>query len=82
MEICSKCHPFYTGVKKLVDTEGRVDKFQRRRVTSEKAVGVKAAKEKKRKAALEKAKAKPKTFKEMLELARKEVAKEEKSKKD
>jgi len=29
VEICSQCHPFFTGEKKLVDTEGRVDKFQR-----------------------------------------------------
>jgi large subunit ribosomal protein L31 len=28
--ICSKCHPFYTGKQKLVDTEGRVDRFRRR----------------------------------------------------
>lgn len=28
--ICSNCHPFYTGTKKLVDTEGRIDKFKRR----------------------------------------------------
>ncbi|MEI6511765.1 MAG: 50S ribosomal protein L31 [bacterium] len=26
-EICSQCHPFYTGKQKLVDTEGRVEKF-------------------------------------------------------
>lgn len=30
VEICSKCHPFYTGKQKLVDTEGRVDKFYAR----------------------------------------------------
>ncbi len=30
VEICSKCHPFYTGQQKLVDTAGRVDKFQAR----------------------------------------------------
>jgi len=28
--ICSKCHPFFTGKQKLVDTEGRVDRFRRR----------------------------------------------------
>lgn len=28
--ICSMCHPFYTGSQKLVDTVGRVDKFQQR----------------------------------------------------
>lgn len=30
VEICSKCHPFYTGKQKFVDTAGRVEKFQRR----------------------------------------------------
>ena len=30
VEICSKCHPFYTGKQKLVDTGGRVDRFKRR----------------------------------------------------
>lgn len=30
VEICSKCHPFYTGKQKLVDSGGRVDKFRKR----------------------------------------------------
>ncbi len=30
VEICSNCHPFYTGRQKLVDTGGRVERFQRR----------------------------------------------------
>lgn len=30
VDICSKCHPFFTGRQKLVDTGGRVDKFKRR----------------------------------------------------
>ena len=30
VDICSKCHPFYTGKQKLVDTGGRVERFQRR----------------------------------------------------
>lgn len=30
VDICSNCHPFYTGRQKLVDTGGRVDKFKRR----------------------------------------------------
>ena len=29
-EICSNCHPFYTGKQKLVDTGGRVERFRRR----------------------------------------------------
>lgn len=30
VEICSACHPFYTGQQKIVDTEGRVDRFVKR----------------------------------------------------
>ncbi|MCP4604917.1 MAG: 50S ribosomal protein L31 [Proteobacteria bacterium] len=30
MEICSMCHPFYTGKQKLVDSAGRVDRFRRK----------------------------------------------------
>jgi large subunit ribosomal protein L31 len=30
VEICSQCHPFYTGQKKLVDTTGRVQRFRKR----------------------------------------------------
>lgn len=30
VELCANCHPFYTGKQKLVDTGGRVERFQRR----------------------------------------------------
>ncbi len=30
VELCSECHPFFTGKQKLVDTGGRVERFQRR----------------------------------------------------
>ncbi len=30
VEICSKCHPFFTGKQKLIDTGGRVDRFNKR----------------------------------------------------
>ncbi len=30
VDICSECHPFYTGKQKLVDTAGRVDRFRRK----------------------------------------------------
>ena len=33
-EICSACHPFYTGKQKLIDTQGRVDKFKKRNATA------------------------------------------------
>jgi large subunit ribosomal protein L31 len=35
VEICSECHPFYTGKQKIVDTEGRVDRFRQRQKLSE-----------------------------------------------
>jgi len=30
VEVCSKCHPFFTGKQKLMDTAGRVERFQRK----------------------------------------------------
>lgn len=30
LDVCSKCHPFYTGKQKIVDTAGRVDRFQQK----------------------------------------------------
>ncbi len=43
VEICSNCHPFYTGKQKLVDTAGRVDKFKARMEAANKAKAVKNA---------------------------------------
>jgi len=42
VEICSACHPFFTGKQKLVDTAGRIEKFTRK---YQKANAAKAAKE-------------------------------------
>ena len=30
VDVCAKCHPFYTGTQKLMDTAGRVDRFRKR----------------------------------------------------
>jgi large subunit ribosomal protein L31 len=38
IEICSDCHPFFTGKQKLVDTAGRVDRFNKRYQRSSAAV--------------------------------------------
>jgi large subunit ribosomal protein L31 len=49
VEICSSCHPLYTGNKRIVDTAGRVDRFQARLKKSEemkKAAGERASKAK------------------------------------
>lgn len=47
VEICSACHPLYTGQKKLVDTRGRVERFSK---IAEKAAKVKAARDAQKKA--------------------------------
>jgi len=36
VEVCSNCHPFYTGRQKLVDTGGRIDRFKRRQARAAK----------------------------------------------
>jgi large subunit ribosomal protein L31 len=52
VEICSSCHPLFTGQQKLVDTAGRVDKFNQRAAAAEKkkqeAAARKAAKDAKK----------------------------------
>ena len=46
-ELCSACHPFFTGKQRLVDTAGRVEKFRaRQKVTEEKATVAKSKKKK------------------------------------
>jgi large subunit ribosomal protein L31 len=42
LDICSECHPFFTGKQKLIDTDGRIDKFKKK--FGEKIVGTKQAK--------------------------------------
>jgi len=37
VDICSKCHPFFTGKQKIVDAEGRVEKFKRKYAKAEAA---------------------------------------------
>jgi large subunit ribosomal protein L31 len=41
--ICSQCHPFYTGKQKLIDTEGRVDRFKKKYGKPGAAVATEAA---------------------------------------
>ena len=38
-DVCSKCHPFYTGEQRIVDTAGQVDRFIRRLQRSQEAAG-------------------------------------------
>ena len=42
VEVCSQCHPYFTGKQRLMDTAGRVDRFRRRYQTEPAATGSKA----------------------------------------
>lgn len=48
VEVCSACHPFYTGKKRLVDATGRLDRFKKRFEKTEKMKAEKAKKAKKK----------------------------------
>lgn len=62
VEICAKCHPFYTGAQKFVDTVGKIEKFQaRQKAAAAKQAVVKAKKEEKTRE-----ENRPKTLREML----------------
>jgi large subunit ribosomal protein L31 len=69
VELCSLCHPFYTGKQKFVDTAGRVDKFQARMKASETKKSAKKDKKTEKKA--------EKSNKETLANIKKEVAKKD-----
>lgn len=43
VEICSRCHPFFTGKQKLVDTAGRIEKFRRKYAKAKPAVAPEAS---------------------------------------
>lgn len=71
VEICSACHPFYTGKQKLIDTEGRIEKFEKKRISAEKTKKVKAEKQQKKEAeTASKTKPQP-SLKELLNQTRK-----------
>lgn len=62
VDLCSKCHPFYTGVQKFADTEGNIQKFQKKVQTAvAKQAVIKVKKEEKAKEEFH-----PKTLREML----------------
>jgi large subunit ribosomal protein L31 len=46
VEICASCHPFFTGRQKLIDTEGRVDRFQKKYAKAREAAAQNAAQKK------------------------------------
>ena len=85
IEVCSQCHPFYTGEKKTVDTTGRVDRFKKlTEKADEKKEARKSVKSKEEKRKARKAKAEQKTVvskKKLKDAAKKEVLKKKPPKK-
>jgi large subunit ribosomal protein L31 len=68
VEICAKCHPFFTGEEKFIDTLGRVERFKQAQQKAAKTgfVSKKKRKAKKNQEEKEKEAKKPKSLKEML----------------
>ena len=66
VEVCSNCHPFYTGKMKFIDTAGRVDTFETKRAKAKKKVLSKTEKrQRKRTRRIREELKKPKTLKEL-----------------
>ena len=65
VEVCSNCHPFYTGKEVLMDTQGRVEKFEKKRAAGE--GGRKVKKAKRAAAAPQEEQKRPGSLKELLE---------------
>lgn len=65
LDICSKCHPFFTGEMKFVDTMGRVERFQKKQAAA-KITASKLADRKKKKAEHQEQLRNPKSLREML----------------
>ncbi|MBI2074590.1 MAG: 50S ribosomal protein L31 [Candidatus Levybacteria bacterium] len=63
VELCNKCHPFYTGEQRFVDAASRIQKFQKKQQSAQGYVSKKAKKEEKKKVKS----SQPRTLREMLE---------------
>ena len=66
VEICSKCHPFYTGQMKYVDTKGRVERFQEKKKKAAAIQTVIRTMKAKKQEARKREENAPKTLREML----------------
>ncbi len=71
VDICSACHPFYTGKQKFIDTEGRIEKFQKKVDFAKAKTSEKKAKKAKVSGEKQDSAEKRRTLKEMLEEAQK-----------
>lgn len=74
VEICSNCHPFFTGSQKFVDTQGQVEKFQKKVATSQSKKIERQLIEEKRATKISKKKEEKPTLKDLLVQIRKQAA--------
>jgi large subunit ribosomal protein L31 len=70
VEVCSECHPFFTGKMRYVDTLGKVDKFNKKMAKAKQYQKQQAKKKKKQDDTKEKEQKQPQTLKEMLQQAK------------
>lgn len=73
VEICSNCHPFFTGKMRFIDTMGRVEKFQQKQKAAQTKKYIKKADRKNKK--IKKQKEAPQTLKEMIQKQKKKARK-------
>ncbi|MBI4130626.1 50S ribosomal protein L31 [Candidatus Roizmanbacteria bacterium] len=66
VELCSQCHPFYTGQMKFVDTKGRVERFQEKQKHAQKMQTILKEKRVKKQEETKRQENAPKTLREML----------------
>lgn len=67
VEICYKCHPFFTGQEKFIDIEGRVEKFEKKRKQAEARMKKVREKRKVEEAKEKEKETRPRSLKELLE---------------
>lgn len=69
-ELCSACHPFFTGQEKLIDTERRVEKFEKKIAQAKAAAKEQTRKKQQKKEKEKKTKERPRTLREMIKTAK------------
>ncbi|MDQ3008099.1 MAG: 50S ribosomal protein L31 [bacterium] len=76
IDICNKCHPFFTGEMRFVDRQGRVDKFMQKMQAAEKKKAALQEKSAKKKATVQAAEEAPRTYQEALKIQQSDLKKQ------
>ncbi len=81
MEICSECHPFFTGEMKFVDRQGRVDKFKKKRKLAQQRKKKQEEEKKKKKQAKQQQQDDSQSYQDILRQAKADIRDQDKSSK-